>query len=121
MNNLEYCKRFALRRAVFIMILLTELQQYVISTAITRQLMKCHVPIFVLFTPMFLDSLEMLHCQRNKPLYVFPYGEKMTRNSLIEVSLKKIRRLRNEAKLLINKHPLAIEQLRYSIHTYILI
>jgi hypothetical protein len=77
-------------KAVFITILLAELQHYVTSTTIVNQLMKSHVSIVTLFSPMLPASLEMLHCQSNKPLFVLPYGEETARNSLIEVSLKRL-------------------------------
>jgi hypothetical protein len=82
------------------MLLLTELRQYVTSRAIAHQLMKCNVAVGILFIPTLLDSLETLHCQRNKPLFVIPYGEKMSRNSLIEVRLKSLENF--EMKLIIS-------------------
>jgi hypothetical protein len=74
----------------FITILLTGLQHYVTSTSIVNQLMKSHVSIVTLLSPMLPASLETHHCQSNKPLFVFPYGEETARNALIEVSLKRL-------------------------------
>jgi hypothetical protein len=76
--------------AVFITVLPTELQHFVTSKAIVNQLMKYQVSIITLLTPMLPSSLQMFHCQSNKPLFVFPYGEEIARNSLIEVSLKRL-------------------------------
>ena len=50
--------------------------------------MNNQVPVLTAFSPTFLHSLANLHCPSNKPLYVFPYGERMARNSLIQVSFK---------------------------------
>jgi hypothetical protein len=58
------------------------------SNKIASQLMDSQVALATAFSPKFLLSLSDFHCRSNKPLYVFPYGEKMARNSLIQVSLK---------------------------------
>jgi predicted methyltransferase len=71
------------------MALFTELQQHVTTKVIINQLMKSQVSVVTSFTTELLDSLETLQCRQNKPLYVFPYGEKVKRNSLTQVSRKK--------------------------------
>jgi hypothetical protein len=50
--------------------------------------MNNQLSVFTAFSPTFLHSLANLHCPSNKPLYVFPYGERMARDSLIQVSFK---------------------------------
>jgi hypothetical protein len=70
------------------MVLLTELGQHVTSKMIVNQLMKTHVSVVASFTPKIPESLQTLHCRRNKPLFVFPYGEQMNRNSLSQVRPK---------------------------------
>jgi len=50
--------------------------------------MKDQASVFTAFSPKFLHSLANFHCPSNKPLYVFPYGERMARDSLIQVSFK---------------------------------
>jgi len=50
--------------------------------------MNNQVSVFTAFSPTFLHSLANLHCPNNKPLYVFPYGERMARDSLIQVNFK---------------------------------
>ena len=64
--------------------------------------MNNQVSVFTAFSPTFLHSLANLHCPSNKPLYVFPYGERMARDSLIQVSFKSNRNLIK--KHLQNKH-----------------
>jgi hypothetical protein len=85
---------FGPKMAVLFTKLLTELQRYVTSTSMANLLMKSHMSAVALLTPVLLDSLEIIHCQSNKPLFVFPYGEEMNREVLIEVSLKTIRKCR---------------------------
>jgi hypothetical protein len=50
--------------------------------------MKSQVSVVTSFTSELPDSLETLQCRQNKPLYVFPYGEKVRRNSLTQVNPK---------------------------------
>jgi hypothetical protein len=62
--------------------------------------MNNQVSVFTAFSPTFLHSLGNLHCPSNKPLYVFPYGERMARDSLIQVSFKSNRdRINNIFKI----------------------
>jgi hypothetical protein len=68
--------------------LLAELQEQAISKATISRLMNNQVSVFTAFSPTFLHSLANHQCSNNKPLYVFPYGERMARNSLIQVSFK---------------------------------
>ena len=70
------------------MTLLTDLQEQEISKATLSRFMNNQVSVFTAFSPTFLQSLANLHCPSNKPLFVFPYGERMARNSLIQVSFK---------------------------------
>jgi hypothetical protein len=57
--------------------------------------MNNQVSVFTAFSPTFLHFLANIHCPSNKPLYVFPYGERMARNSLIQVSFKSRKNRKN--------------------------